>query len=848
MPYDHKTAEPKWQSRWEAEHAFATDTDASKPKIYLLDMFPYPSGAGLHVGHCEGYTATDVLARYKRAKGFRVLHPMGWDAFGLPAELYAVRTGIHPAKTTAAAIATFKRQIRSLGFSYDWSREIDTTDPLYYRWTQWIFLKLFERGLAYQDVVPINWCPNDRTGLANEEVKQGRCERCGTLVEKRNLRQWMLRITAYADRLLADLEGLDWPEGTLTMQREWIGRSEGADITFLVAEGSPGVGEPIVVFTTRPDTLYGATYVVLAPEHPLVGKVTTEAQRTAVAAYVEAARDKSERERVEQVKTKTGVATGAFAINPVNGVRVPIWIADYVLWGYGTGAIMAVPAHDQRDFEFAQAFRLPIVQVIAPRDGSPVSEDRAFLDAGPGVVMVSSGPHTGLDSDAGKKAVIESLATKALARAEGRLQAPRLDLLAPALLGRAHPDRTLRALRGRSGAGEGARRFCCRPSSASSLRAPGRARSPRSRSGSARGVRSAMATARRETNTMPQWAGSCWYFLRFLDPRNDRAAWDPGIERQWMPVDVYIGGAEHAVLHLLYARFWHKVLYDAGHVSTKEPFAKLRHQGMVLAYAYRDAQDRWQGYEEIEFRGAEVHLKATGEKLVASVEKMSKSRLNVINPDDVVAEHGADVLRLYEMFMGDFEQPKPWDTRAIIGLVRFVHNVWRLVEEPKCVAGRPASSSAPQDDSRRGRAHRGAQVQHRDRGADGVRRRAPIEGGEPRRSRDTAPSRGAVRASRGRGGLAASRACHAPLQGALAGLRPGTDDRRDRDHRGSGLGQDARHRRDRARRRRSDGTGRSREARHRDARPRGEADREDHLRPRQAIEPRSRLMESRARR
>ncbi|MGH7818522.1 MAG: leucine--tRNA ligase, partial [Candidatus Binatia bacterium] len=414
MPYDHKSAEPKWQSRWEAENAFATEGDPSRPKIYVLDMFPYPSGAGLHVGHCEGYTATDVLARYKRAKGFRVLHPMGWDAFGLPAELYAVRTGIHPAKTTATAIANFKRQIRSLGFSYDWSREIDTTDPGYYRWTQWIFLELFERGLAYQDVVPINWCPNDRTGLANEEVKQGRCERCGTLVEKRSLRQWMLRITAYADRLLADAEGLDWPEGTLTMQREWIGRSEGADLTFVVAEGSPGAGEPIVVFTTRPDTLYGATYVVLAPEHPLVDKVTTGAQRAAVAAYVESAKNKTDRERIEQVKTKTGVATGAFAVNPVHGERVPIWIADYVLWGYVTGAIMAVPAHDQRDFEFAEAFGLPIVQVIAPKDGPPIPEGRAFVDEGPGVVMVSSGPHTGLDSDTGKRAVVEALAAKGL--------------------------------------------------------------------------------------------------------------------------------------------------------------------------------------------------------------------------------------------------------------------------------------------------------------------------------------------------------------------------------------------------------------------------------------------------
>jgi leucyl-tRNA synthetase len=688
MPYDHKTAEPKWQSRWEAERAFATDTDASKPKIYLLDMFPYPSGVGLHVGHCEGYTATDVLARYKRAKGFRVLHPMGWDAFGLPAELYAVRTGIHPAKTTAAAIANFKRQIRSLGFSYDWSREIDTTDPRYYRWTQWIFLKLFERGLAYEDVVPINWCPNDRTGLANEEVKQGCCERCGTLVEKRNLRQWLLRITAYADRLLADLDGLDWPEGTLTMQREWIGRSEGADITFVVAEGSPGAGEPIVVFTTRPDTLYGATYVVLAPENPLVEKVTTEGQRAAVVAYVAVARSKSERERLEQAKTKTGVATGAFAVNPVNGARVPIWVADYVLWGYGTGAIMAVPAHDQRDFEFAQAFELPIVQVIAPKDGSPVPDDRPFVDDGPGVVMVRSGPYTGRDSDAGKKAVIDSLATKGLARPKvayklrdwifarqrywgepipivhcercGVVAVPEADLpvLLPAVE-RFEP----------SGTGE---------SPLATIEEWIRTSCPK-----------CAGPARRETNTMPQWAGSCWYYLRFLDPKNDREPWNREVERQWMPVDAYIGGAEHAVLHLLYARFWHKVLFDAGYVSTAEPFAKLRHPGVVFAYAYRDAAERWHGYDEIEFHGAEAFSKKTGEKLVPSVEKMSKSRLNVINPDDVVAEHGADVLRLYEMFMGDFEQAKPWDTRAIVGLVRFVHNVWRIVEEPKPVEGDP---------------------------------------------------------------------------------------------------------------------------------------------------------------
>jgi leucyl-tRNA synthetase len=688
MPYDHKIAEPKWQSRWEQENAFATDLDPAKPKIYILDMFPYPSGAGLHVGHCEGYTATDVLARYKRASGFRVLHPMGWDAFGLPAELYAVRTGIHPAKTTAAAIANFKRQIRSLGFSYDWSREIDTTDPAYVRWTQWIFLRLFERGLAYEDVAPINWCPHDRTGLANEEVKQGRCERCGTLVEKRKLRQWILRITAYADRLLADLDRLDWPEGTLTMQREWIGQSEGAEITFRVADDSPGAGQEIVVFTTRPDTLYGATYVVLAPEHPLVEIVTTGAARAAVELYVAAAKNKSERERLEQAKTKTGVATGAFAVNPVNGARVPIWIADYVLAGYGTGAIMAVPAHDYRDFEFAKAFDLPIVQVIAPKDGTTISADRAFVDDGPEVVMMNSGSHSGLDSDAGKRAVVEALAARGLAApkvsyklrdwifSRQRYWGEPIPIVHCGRCGVVPvPDADLPVTL------PAVERFEPSGSGESPLEAIEEwVRTPCPRCG---------GEGRRETNTMPQWAGSCWYFLRFLDPKNDREPWDHAAERQWMPVDTYIGGAEHAVLHLLYARFWHKVLFDAGYVSTPEPFAKLRHQGTVLAYAYRDSGDRWHGYEDVEFRAGEAFSKATGEKLQASVEKMSKSRGNVINPDDVVAEHGADVLRLYEMFMGDFEQQKPWDTRAIVGLVRFVQNVWRVVEEPKAVSGDP---------------------------------------------------------------------------------------------------------------------------------------------------------------
>jgi leucyl-tRNA synthetase len=688
MPYDPKTAEPKWQARWRDSNAFATDEDPSKPKAYVLDMFPYPSGAGLHVGHCEGYTATDVLARFKRARGFRVLHPMGWDAFGLPAENYAIRTGVHPSITTQNAIENFKRQIDSIGFSYDWSREINTTDPKYYRWTQWIFLQLFKKGLAYEATVPINWCPKDRTGLANEEVKQGRCERCGTLVEKRDLRQWIMKITAYADRLLADLDGLDWPEGTITMQREWIGRSEGAEITFRVADGSPSSGEPIVVFTTRADTLYGATYVVLAPEHPLVAKVVTDAQREAVQSYAQTAKNKSERERTEITKSKTGVFTGAFAINPVNGAKVPIWVADYVLWGYGTGAIMAVPAHDERDFEFATVHELPIVVVIAPASRDTVPERQAFTEDGPNVVMVDSGEHTGLTSDQGKRAVVESLAKKGVAQPRvgyklrdwvfarqrywgepipivhcgkcGVVPVPEDQL--PVLL----PDVSRYEP---SGTGE---------SPLASIESWVNTTCP-----------TCKGPAKRETNTMPQWAGSCWYYLRFLDPHNEKELCSKDAERRWMPVDIYVGGAEHAVLHLLYARFWHKVLFDLGFVSTTEPFPKLRHQGIVLSYAYQDARDAWVDFREVELRGSEAFSKKTGEPLKVSVQKISKARLNAIDPIDVIAEHGADALRLYELFMGDFELSKPWDTRAIIGVVRFLQNVWRVVEEVKDAGGDP---------------------------------------------------------------------------------------------------------------------------------------------------------------
>jgi leucyl-tRNA synthetase len=686
-PYDPHAAETKWQARWDEARVFAARNDDPRPKYYVLDMFPYPSGAGLHVGHPEGYTATDVVARYKRMRGFNVLHPMGWDAFGLPAENYAIKTGVHPRETTRKAIANFKRQIRSLGFGLDWDREVDTTDPSYYRWTQWIFLQLYHKGLAYEAVVPINWCPSCRTGLANEEVKQGTCERCGSVVEKRDLRQWMLRITAYADRLLADLDTLDWPASTLAMQRNWIGRSEGAEALFRVENPAAGAGQDIRVFTTRPDTLFGATYVVLAPEHPLVDAVTTPAQRPAVDAYREAARKKSDFERGELAKEKTGVPTGGTAINPATGKPVPIWVADYVLWGYGTGAIMAVPAHDQRDYEFAVKFGLPHPRVVRPLHGS-APDGEAFTDEG---VAVDSGDFTGLPTADAKKKITAWLETRDLGKAtvsyklrdwifarqrywgepipivhcptDGAVPVPEADL--PVRL----PDVEKYEP---TGTGE---------SPLAAITSWVNAPCPR-----------CGGPAKRETNTMPQWAGSCWYYLRYLDSKNDKEPFSPDAERYWMPVDLYVGGAEHAVLHLLYARFWHKVLFDLGHVHTSEPFQSLRHQGMVLSFAYTDAKGSYYGHDEVELRDGEPLARATGEKLKQSVEKMSKSLKNVINPDEVVARYGADVMRLYEMFMGDFELPKPWDTRAIEGVARFCQRLWRVVDEVaqgKTVGGDP---------------------------------------------------------------------------------------------------------------------------------------------------------------
>jgi len=636
--YEFLKIEPHWQTIWEETKAFRAESGSSKPKFYVLDMFPYPSGAGLHIGHPEGYTATDILARYKRARGCNVLHPIGWDAFGLPAEQHAVKTGTHPAVTTRENIATFRRQIRRLGLGYDWDREVDTTDPDYYRWTQWIFLELFDRGLAYQAEVPVNWCPALGTVLANEEVKDGVSERGGHPVVRVPMRQWMLRITAYAERLLADLDGLDWPESIKAMQRHWIGRSEGAEVDFAIA-GHDGLA--LRIYTTRPDTLFGATYMVLAPEHPLVTRITTDAQREAVQAYVDAATRKSELDRTELAKDKTGVFTGAYATNPVDGRPTPIWIADYVLVSYGTGAIMAVPAHDTRDWEFAKALGLPIVQVVKPLDGSAVDvQAAAFVDEG---IAVASGPYDGLTTAAFKARVSADLEARGVGKravnyrlrdwlfSRQRYWGEPIPILygddgTPVALPRDALPLTLPEVASYQPSGTGESPLATLTDWVHTLDAEGR-------------------PARRETHTMPQWAGSCWYYLRYMDPTNTSAPFDKAKADYWLPVDLYVGGAEHAVLHLLYARFWHKVLYDAGLVSCVEPFQKLVNQGMILG---------------------------------SDNQKMSKSRGNVVNPDDIIGQFGADAMRLYEMFMGPLEAVKPWQTKDIVGIERFLDKVWRL--------------------------------------------------------------------------------------------------------------------------------------------------------------------------
>ena len=750
--YDFTAIERKWQDFWQKNHTFAANNHSDKPKYYILDMFPYPSGEGLHVGHPEGYTASDIVSRYKRMNGYNVLHPMGYDAFGLPAEQYAVEHGVHPRETTAKNIANIEKQIKMFGFSYDWSRRLATTDVDYYCWTQWIFLKMFnswfdpsvnaarpiaelihklESGeylvspfdqivydefhglnaysgepigcskydelepqrqreiidtqrLAYMAEVPVNWCPKLGTVLANEEVtNEGRSDRGNHPVFRRALKQWMLRITAYADRLLEDIEQVNWPESIKIMQRNWIGKSTGAEVSFAV----DGCEEFIEVYTTRPDTLFGATYMVLAPEHPLVDQIVTAEQKSAVAEYIAQTARKSELERTAETKDKTGVFTGGYAINPVNEERIPIWVADYVMMGYGTGAIMAVPAHDTRDFEFAEKFNLPIIKVVQPPEGI---NWRGYVVDG---VAINSGKFDGLSTAEFKQQITEWLVENDLGRAAVNFKLRDWLFSRQRYWGEPFPI------------------VHCDNCGVVSLNedqlplelpemedfSPASSDDPNSLPSPPLGkladwvktsCPNCSGEAKRELNTMPQWAGSCWYYLRYTDNRNSSEFVNSEIEKYWMApsdanpcggVDLYIGGAEHAVLHLLYSRFWHKVLYDLGYASTVEPFGKLFNQGMIRSFAYRDARGVCIGYDDVDLLGDNPRHKQTGEELAETVEKMSKSLKNVVNPNEIISEYGADTFRLYEMFMGPLEASKPWNTRDVPGVQRFLQKAWRMI-------------------------------------------------------------------------------------------------------------------------------------------------------------------------
>ena len=673
MEYNHQEIEAKWQKFWAENDTFRTQSDKNRPKFYALDMFPYPSGAGLHVGHPEGYTATDILSRYKRAKGFNVLHPMGWDAFGLPAENYAMSTGHDPADFTAENIANFKRQINSLGFSYDWDREVNTTDPKFYKWTQWIFTKMYEKGLAYEAQVPVNWVEELGTAIANEEVlPDGTSERGGYPVVRKPMRQWILKITAYAERLLADLDELDWPESIKEMQRNWIGKSTGADVRFKVVDSD----HTFEVFTTRPDTLFGATYCVLAPEHALVDAITRPEQKEAVAEYKHQASLKSDLARTDLAKEKTGVFTGAYAINPVNGKPIPIWIADYVLASYGHGAIMAVPAHDERDWEFAKVFGLDIIPVL---DGGDVTV-AAFTEDGS---HINSEFLDGLDKENGIAKMLEWLE-------EHQVGAKKITYkLRDWLFSRqrywGEPIPIIHWEDGTSTAVPEQELPLILPVT-SDIKPSGTGESPLANLKDWLEVtRFDGVKGRRETNTMPQWAGSSWYYLRYIDPHNDQALADPELLKQWLPVDIYVGGAEHAVLHLLYARFWHKFLYDLGIVPTKEPFQKLFNQGMILGTSYRDARGALVATDKVEKRDGGFFNIETGEALEQAPAKMSKSLKNVVNPDDVVKRYGADTLRVYEMFMGPLDASIAWSEEGLEGARKFLDRVVRLISSDKVV-------------------------------------------------------------------------------------------------------------------------------------------------------------------
>ena len=739
--YPFETIEPKWQRYWEEHKTFRVTEDPSFPadkRVYVLDMFPYPSAQGLHVGHPEGYTATDIYCRYLRMNGYNVLHPMGFDAFGLPAENYAIKTGTHPSITTNANIEQFTRQIKSFGFSYDWDRCISTCTPDYYKWTQWIFLQLYKQGLAYEAEAPINWCPACLTGLANEEVKDGKCERCGTPVTRKTIRQWILKITAYAERLLQDLDELDWPESVKAMQKNWIGKSEGAEVTFKIADrdsqdsaahGADETEAAITVYTTRPDTLFGATYMVIAPEHKLVSRLTTAEQKDAVNTYVEQAAKKSDLERTDLAKTKTGVFTGSYAVNPVNGAKIPVWISDYILISYGTGAVMAVPAHDERDWDFAKAFNLPVIKTVASKeeiaalgDGDEAKGAALLREAGEKALAgdssaydelvcrfpdiftraesctaadgysINSGLCIGLSTEESKKAMTEDLTGKGIGKkavnyklrdwifSRQRYWGEPIPLVHCEHCGCVPLDEKDLPLM---------------PPEVQSYQPTGTGESPLAH------VESWVqctcpkcgGKAKRETNTMPQWAGSCWYYLRYLDPHNDKEFASKDKIEYWMPVDLYVGGAEHAVLHLLYARFWHKVLYDLKLVNTKEPFHRLVNQGMITSYAFQRKNKTLvptDEVREVQGKAGVFEETATGEVLERVIAKMSKSLKNVINPDDVIREYGADSVRMYEMFMGPLEVSKPWSTQGLVGIHRFLEKVWTVSE--KSLSDEKASS------------------------------------------------------------------------------------------------------------------------------------------------------------
>ncbi|MFA6814877.1 MAG: leucine--tRNA ligase [Lentisphaeria bacterium] len=687
--YTPSVIEPKWQKYWDKNKTFkAVDCDYSRKKLYVLDMFPYPSGAGLHVGHPEGYTASDIWCRFKRMNGYNVLHTMGWDAFGLPAEQYAVKTGTHPAVTTRKNICVFKRQLESFGFSFDWDREINTTDPSYYKWTQWIFEQLYKKGLAYESEKPVNWCPELGTVLANEEVINGRSEVGNYPVIRKPVRQWVLKITEYADQLLKGVQDLDWPEGTKEMQKNWIGKSTGAEVTFHVKDSD----DVITVYTTRPDTLFGATYMVLAPEHPLVQKITTNSYKAAVTAYAEAASSKSDLARTDN-KEKTGEFTGAYATNPVNGQAIPIWISDYVLSTYGTGAIMAVPAHDTRDFEFAQKFSIPIICILKPTqeacEAAGVKREDVLAGktcwTGDGVLFNSANDEISMDGLTvvdSKKKMADWLVAKGYGKETTNFKLRDWLFSRQRYWGEPFPlihcdDGKVRLV----------------PEEELPVILPemeeykptengepplARAKEWLKYNNPKTGIKGL-----RETNTMPQWAGSCWYYLRYIDPHNDKMAWDPEKEKYWMPVDLYVGGAEHAVLHLLYSRFWHKVLFDLGYVSTPEPWKRLIHQGMILGISYKDKRGFLIPNDLVETRGDKYFHKETGEELTMLPAKMSKSLKNVVNPDVIIKKYGADAFRLYEMFMGPLRDVKPWNTEGVDGVYRFLHRVWKMIIDPE---------------------------------------------------------------------------------------------------------------------------------------------------------------------